>query len=92
MKQMDLAIALEPQSKTPLYQQLYDELRQAILHGRLLPRQKLPSSRSMSHSLGISRMTITQSYERLQSEGYLETVVGSGTTPVKVSVCTNGSV
>ena len=76
---MDLAIALEPQSKTPLHQQLYAELRQAILHGRLLPRQKLPSSRSMAQSLGISRTTVTQSYERLQSEGYLETVVGSGT-------------
>jgi GntR family transcriptional regulator / MocR family aminotransferase len=76
---MDVAIALDHQSDTPLHQQLYDELRQAILQGRLLPRQKLPSTRSIAQSLGISRTTATQSYDRLQSEGYLETVVGSGT-------------
>jgi GntR family transcriptional regulator / MocR family aminotransferase len=76
---MDFAIVLDHQSETPLYQQLYDELRQAILNGRLLPRQRLPSTRAIAQSLSISRTTATQSYERLQSEGYLETIVGSGT-------------
>ncbi|MBC7970077.1 MAG: PLP-dependent aminotransferase family protein [Verrucomicrobia bacterium] len=76
---MDIAIVLDHHSKTPLHQQLYDELRQAILTGRLLPRQKLPSTRTIAQSLGISRTTATQSYDRLQSEGYLETTVGSGT-------------
>ena len=76
---MDVAIVLDHHSETPLHQQLYDELRQAILSGRLLPRQKLPSTRSIAQSLGISRTTATQSYDRLQSEGYLETSVGSGT-------------
>lgn len=54
-------------------------MRQAILSGRLLPCQKLPSTRSIAQSLGISRTTASQSYDRLQSEGYLETTVGSGT-------------
>ena len=76
---MDVAIVLDHQAETPLHQQLYAELRQAILSGRLLPRQKLPSTRSIAQSLGVSRTTVTQSYERLQSEGYLETTVGSGT-------------
>jgi GntR family transcriptional regulator/MocR family aminotransferase len=76
---MDFAIVLDHQSETPLHQQLYNELRQAILNGRLLPRQKLPSTRSIAQSLRISRTTATQSYDRLQSEGYLDTVVGSGT-------------
>lgn len=76
---MDIAIVLDHQSETPLYQQLYHELRQAILTGRLLPRQRLPSTRFIAQSLGISRTTATQSYDRLQSEGYLKTIVGSGT-------------
>ncbi|HEY9858874.1 MAG TPA: PLP-dependent aminotransferase family protein [Candidatus Obscuribacterales bacterium] len=63
----------------PLHRQLYEELRQAILSGRLLPRQRIPSTRSLAKSLGISRTTVTQSYEQLLSEGYLETIVGSGT-------------
>jgi GntR family transcriptional regulator / MocR family aminotransferase len=39
----------------------------------------LPSTRAIAQSLGISRTTATQSYERLQSEGYLDTLGGSGT-------------
>ena len=76
---MDLAVTLDHQSNSPLHQQLYDELRRAILQGRLLPRQRLPSTRSLAKLLGISRTTVTQSYDRLLSEGYLQTVVGSGT-------------
>lgn len=76
---MDFAITLDSNADLPLHRQLYEELRQAILSGRLLPRQRIPSTRSLSKSLGISRTTVTQSYEQLLSEGYLETIVGSGT-------------
>src|SRR5512141_2244884 len=76
---MDLAIALDSHSSLPLHQQLYEELRRAILTGRLLPQQKVPSTRFLAQSLQISRTTVTQSYDRLLSEGYLETIVGSGT-------------
>ncbi len=40
---------------------------------------KVPSTRSLAKSLNISRTTVTESYDRLLSEGYLETIVGSGT-------------
>jgi GntR family transcriptional regulator / MocR family aminotransferase len=73
----DLALRID--HSQPLQQQLYRELRQAILSGRLLPKQKIPSTRSLSQSLRISRTTVTLCYEQLLSEGYLETVVGSGT-------------
>ncbi len=76
---MDLAIALSHKSVIPLHRQLYEELRRAILSGRLSQRQRLPSTRSLAKSLGISRITVTQSYEQLISEGYLQTIVGSGT-------------
>ena len=75
---MDLAITLDGNA-VPLHRQLYEELRRAILSGRLLPRQRIPSTRSLAKSLGISRTTVTQSYEQLLSEGYLQTIVGSGT-------------
>jgi GntR family transcriptional regulator / MocR family aminotransferase len=76
---MDLAITLDETATQPLHRQLYEELRQAILTGRLLPKQRIPSTRELAKSLGISRTTVTQSYEQLHSEGYLETIVGSGT-------------
>jgi GntR family transcriptional regulator/MocR family aminotransferase len=59
---MDLAIALDSNA-VPLHRQLYEELRQAILSGRLPPKERIPSTRSLSKSLGISRTTVTQSYE-----------------------------
>ena len=76
---MDLAILLDKIISLPLHQQLYEELRQAILTGKLLPGERLPSTRTLAQSLGISRGTVKLGYEQLLNEGYLETVTGSGT-------------
>ncbi|QLE54873.1 PLP-dependent aminotransferase family protein [Nostoc sp. TCL26-01] len=76
---MDFAISINPQAALPLHRQVYEELRWGILSGRLTPGQKLPSTRMLAQSLSISRATVTLSYEQLLSEGYLETIVGSGT-------------
>jgi GntR family transcriptional regulator/MocR family aminotransferase len=76
---MDLAIALDNTLAVPLHRQLYDELRQAILFGRLESGQQMPSTRMLAQSLGISRATVLLSYEQLLSEGYLKTVPASGT-------------
>lgn len=77
---MDLAINLDNQSNHPLHRQLYQELRRSILTGRLTAGQRLPSTRALAKALGLSRATVTQSYEQLTSEGYLQPVIGSGTT------------
>jgi GntR family transcriptional regulator / MocR family aminotransferase len=76
---MDLVITFDSKSVLPLHRQLYEELRRSILTGRLLPGQRVPSTRAMARSLGISRTTVTQSYEDLLSEGYLQASHGSGT-------------
>jgi GntR family transcriptional regulator / MocR family aminotransferase len=76
---MDLAILLDKTIDVPLHQQLYEELRQAILTGKLLSGERLPSTRALAQSLGISRGTVKLGYEQLLNEGYLETVNGSGT-------------
>ena len=76
---MEFTLLLDPYSPVPCYQQIYAALRQKILAGQLAPRQRLPSTRTLAQSLGVSRATVTQSYDQLLSEGYLQTVVGSGT-------------
>jgi GntR family transcriptional regulator/MocR family aminotransferase len=76
---MDFTISINPHAPLPLHRQVYEELRQAILAGRLKPGERLPSTRSLAQLLEVSRATITQSYDLLLSEGYLETIVGSGT-------------
>jgi GntR family transcriptional regulator/MocR family aminotransferase len=80
---MELAITLDHSMAQPLHRQLYEELRGAILDQRLKPGERVPSSRTLARSLRLSRATVTQSYEQLISEGYLQAIVGSGTT-----VCT----
>lgn len=77
---MELAVNLNTNAPQPLHQQLYQELRRSILSGRLSAGQRIPSTRALAKSLGLSRATVTQSYEQLASEGYLQTAIGSGTT------------
>ncbi|MBD2253419.1 PLP-dependent aminotransferase family protein [Nostoc parmelioides] len=76
---MDFAINIDPDAPLSLHRQVYEEIRRAILLGRLTSGEKLPSTRSLAQLLGVSRATVTQGYELLLSEGYLETIVGSGT-------------
>lgn len=76
---MEFTLLLDPHSPVPCYQQIYAALRQKILTGQLAPRQRLPSTRALAQRLGVSRATVTQSYDQLISEGYLQTIVGSGT-------------
>src|SRR5262249_29711518 len=47
--------------------------------GRFAPGARVPSTRDLARSLGISRTTVTQAYEQLIAEGYLEATHGSGT-------------
>ena len=72
-------IALDTGAQSPLYRQLYDALREAILEGRLHPGARLPSSRTLAGDLGVGRNTVLAAYDQLAAEGYLEGQVGAGT-------------
>ncbi|HTJ28783.1 MAG TPA: PLP-dependent aminotransferase family protein [Candidatus Limnocylindria bacterium] len=72
-------IELDPESGLPLYRQLYEGLRRAIVSGRLARGTRLPSTRALAEVLGVSRTTLTSTFAQLVSEGYLEAAVGSGT-------------
>lgn len=75
----DLAISVDPSRGVALYRQIYDELRAAILSGRIRPGEVVPSTRELALSLSVSRTTAKLAYDLLLSEGYLEGRVGSGT-------------
>lgn len=53
-------------------------LRQLILEGVLLPGSRLPATRALSRSLGMSRDTVEMAYVQLQLDGYLQRRAGSG--------------
>src|SRR5262245_36039910 len=72
-------IAVERGSPKPLYQQLCDAFRRAIVDRRLHGGQRLPSTRSLARELGISRIPVLTAFEQLLAEGYFESRIGSGT-------------
>jgi GntR family transcriptional regulator/MocR family aminotransferase len=57
--------------------QVYREVRDRILSGRIAAGQRLPSTRALAISLGVARSTVVNAYERLKAEGYLEATTGS---------------
>jgi GntR family transcriptional regulator/MocR family aminotransferase len=73
------ALSLDPDSGAPLHRQLYDELRRAILSGRLAPGARLPATRELAKLTDLSRNTVLSAYEQLRAEGYVEGQMGSGT-------------
>jgi GntR family transcriptional regulator / MocR family aminotransferase len=74
-----LPIALDRAAPTPLHQQLCEQLRRAILDGRLGSGTRLPSTRTFAQALGVSRTVTSSAYDDLLAEGYLEGRHGSGT-------------
>lgn len=72
-------LVLNADSNQPMYQQLYQYLRGAILEGRLRPGQRLPATRHLAKELGVSRNTVMLAFDDLFSEGYLKGKTGSGT-------------
>jgi GntR family transcriptional regulator / MocR family aminotransferase len=72
-------IAIDRRLATPLYRQLYEGFRDAILAGRLRPGQRIPSTRSLATELKVSRFPLLDAFEQLTAEGYFRSRVGSGT-------------
>lgn len=80
----ELTLGARPKHQT-LTRWLCDELRLAILEGRLAPGTRLPASRDFARLYGLARGTVVTVFERLQAEGYVSCRVGSGTRVNRVA-------
>ena len=74
-----LHLPLDRNTGVPIFRQISDGLRRAILDGRLRPGQRIPSTRGLATDLGVSRLPVLSAYEQLLHEGYLVGRTGSGT-------------
>ena len=74
-----LHLPLDRNNGVPIFRQIHDGLRRAILDGRLRPGQRIPSTRGLATDLGVSRLPVLSAYEQLLHEGYLVGRTGSGT-------------
>ncbi len=62
----------------PLFRQIYQQVREAIVTRALAPGARLPATRDLSARLGVSRTSTVSAYDQLVSEGWLQSRVGSG--------------
>ena len=72
-------IMLDEKSEYPLYRQIYEAIKRAILSGGFYSGKQLPASRQLAKQLKISRMTVLNAYDQLLAEGYIESKPGAGT-------------
>jgi GntR family transcriptional regulator/MocR family aminotransferase len=75
---LDLPLG-DPRPSEKIWRWLYDEIRHAILSGRLKRGWRLPATRELAKQYGVSRGTVVMAFEQLHSEGYLEGRTGDGT-------------
>ena len=73
-----MKILISNSSKLPIYEQIVNSIKEAIVDVELSPNEKLPSIRSLAKDLNISVITTKRAYEELESQGFIETVGGKG--------------
>lgn len=69
---------IDENSRIPLYLQIYNYIKEAILKNEIAPSEKLPSLRNLSEALGVSLTTVDLAYSQLDVEGYIHSKPQSG--------------
>lgn len=71
-------IQIDNRNGTPIYDQIYTQIKSHIISGELSEDEMLPSIRSLARELRISVITTKRAYEELEKEGFIYTVAGKG--------------
>lgn len=74
-----MKIVISNTSEAPLYQQIKDQIKDAILKEELVEGDALPSIRAFANDLKVSVLTIRRVYDELEQEGFVTSQVGIGT-------------
>ena len=73
-----LNIIISNANNRPIYEQIYSQIKAAILSGELPEGELLPSIRSLAKDLRISVITTKRAYDELEKDGYIYTVAAKG--------------
>jgi GntR family transcriptional regulator len=74
-----LKILISNMSDKPLYQQIKEQIKDAILTNELVEGEMLPSIRNLANDLRVSVLTIRRVYDELETEGFVTSQAGRGT-------------
>lgn len=81
---MNLSVSMY--SEKPIYEQLKDQLKKAILQGNLKLHQQLPSIRSLSKDLQVGIVTVKRAYDDLVNEGFIISQAARGYFVIEVDL------
>ena len=70
--------SIDPLSKTPIYEQIINQLEKLIMLGAIAPGEPIPSVRSLSMELKANPNTIQKAYSDLDNRGIIRSVPGKG--------------
>lgn len=71
-------IIIKNNSNQPIYEQIYNQIKELILSGTLGEGEMLPSIRGLAKDLRISVITTKRAYDELEREGFVDVVAGKG--------------
>ena len=74
-----MQLMIRNNTAAPIYQQIYQQIKEQIINGTLEEDTMLPSIRSLAKELRISIITTKRAYEELERDGFVETMQGRGT-------------
>lgn len=73
-----MRIIISNASSDPIYRQIADQIRDAVLRGELVEGAPLPSIRGLAKELQVSVITTNRAYEELEKEGLITSIPGKG--------------
>jgi len=73
-----LDIIISNASNQPIYEQIYSQIKNNIISGKLCKGDMLPSIRTLAKDLRISVITTKRAYDELEKDGYINTVAAKG--------------
>ncbi len=73
-----MQIIVNNSSMQPIYEQIVNQIKAAIMKGNIKEEQILPSVRSLAKDLRISALTVKKAYDTLEEQGFIVTVHGKG--------------
>jgi len=73
-----MTVLVDNRSGTPIYEQIYSQMKAQILSGEIKADEPLPSIRNLAKDLRISVITTKRAYDELENEGFIVTVPGKG--------------
>lgn len=74
----DVDILIDNKSGTPIYDQIYTQIKAQIISGALQEHEMLPSIRGLAKDLRISFVTTKRAYDELEKEGFIYTLPAKG--------------